>query len=777
MPGRRRIALTWATRLNAPLLASGLATLVCALLYAAHLARWLSLPGLDAWEETTEDARARLVGARSPSDDRIVIVGLDDRTHAQAPELFQTRRGLARLLTAVAAERPALIGLDLFFAQPEIRLDRRVVSLVEDALARIGAVMSERSAPLPSSLSSAVGAARSALTAVLEELRGDDVLARAVGSAAPLHLAFLLHLDEDAPRGSRPAPAGLERARLGEAVVIDQPLGRRPARAAAATVSLPAIASAAAGAGFVNITPDGDGAVRRVPLVLEYGGAYYAAFGLSLAAAALAAESGDPGDQGISYVTGDDFVELAGGRRVPVDHRGLATLSYLGPARTFPHVSAVDVVRGAAPAGSLAGKIALIGYTDAARDTIIEPFDNILPGVEGHATLLHNLLHGELLQRVQPRVALLLLVGLGAVITTLQLRRVRQRGSWVVGVGAAVAVTAYFATSQLLYAAHSTLIPLVAPVLAAALVTAAALSTGLATEGREKARLRSAFSRYVPPGVVERLLADPSRIRLGGERRELTVLFSDIRGFSRSAENLEPEVLSEYLNEFLTPMTSLVLDQGGMLDKYIGDALMAVYGAPLEVPDHAPRACRTALAMLDALGPLNAEFERRGLPPVHVGIGINSGPMSVGNMGSQVRFDYTVLGDAVNLGARLEALTRDYRVDVLVGAKTAGLAGAEFVFRELDSVRVKGREGVESVHELCGARGSARFSPDSLAGFGAALTDYRAGRWEEADSGLRGFLARNPGDGPAQVLIDRIAALRARPPDGAWDGVFDQLVK
>ncbi|HKE15772.1 MAG TPA: adenylate/guanylate cyclase domain-containing protein, partial [Kofleriaceae bacterium] len=726
------------------------------------LAHIVSLPGLDAWEAATEDARARLAGARAPADDRIVIVGLDDRTHREMPDLFQTRRGVARLLDAVAAQRPAVVGLDMFFASPEERLDPAVVAKVDQALAALAA----EAAPSP-----AAQAAGGALAAVKDELRGDELLAAAVARAAHLHLAFLLHLDEEAPRRRIAPPAGIARARLGEAVITDQPTGRRPARAAAVTASLPAIGGGAAGAGFVNITPDPDGGLRRVPLVIEYGGACYAAFGLAIALAA----SGSGADD-VTYVTGDDFVELGGGERIPIDRRGRASLSYLGPARTFPHVSAADVVSGAA-AGALTGKIALIGYTDAARDTIVQPFDSVTTGIEGHATLVHNILHGELLRRAGPLAELLLVAALGAVIALLQLRRVRQRGAWAVGVGALVAVVACFAASQYLFTARATLVPVVPPVVAAIVAAAAALSTALATEGREKARLRSAFSRYVPPGVVERIIADPSRVRLGGERRELTVLFSDIRGFSRSAENLEPEVLSEYLNEFLTPMTSLVLDDGGMLDKYIGDAIMAVYGAPLEAADHASRACRTALAMQAALASLNAGFARRGLPGVALGIGINSGPMSVGNMGSQARFDYTVLGDAVNLGARLEALTRDYRVDVLVGEQTAELARGEFAFRELDTVRVKGRAGVGRIHELCGPVGAVRFTADDLALFGGALADYRGARWPAAGEALRAFLARHPDDGPAAVLLERVEALRARPQTGEWDGVFDQLVK
>ena len=285
--------------------------------------------------------------------------------------------------------------------------------------------------------------------------------------------------------------------------------------------------------------------------------------------------------------------------------------------------------------------------------------------------------------------------------------------------------------------------------------------------------------------MVERILADPARIGLGGERRELTVLFSDIRGFSGTAEKLEPEALSDYMNRYLTPMTEIVLSQGGMLDKYIGDAIMAVYGAPLEAADHAGRACKTALAMLHALAPLGAELERRGLPPVAIGVGINSGPMAVGNMGSEDRFDYTVLGDAVNLGARLEALTRHYRVNVLVGEGTQAAATGEFVFRELDYVRVKGRAGSGRIFELCGPRSGAvgdgpdqrRFADDDLDRFAGALADYRAGRWDPCEAALDEFLRRHPGDGPAQVLLDRLPALRARPAGEAWDGVFDQLVK
>ena len=756
-------------RVNAPLVASSAAALLCALLYAGHLARVTPLPGLDDWEAATEDVRARVGGTRRPADDRIVVVALDDRTRAEVPEVFQTRRGHARLLDAVAAQRPRAIGVDVFFAYPEIQLDDGVVEKVSAALAMLDAEEDGGRTP-------AARVARAALAAVMDQTRGDVVLAEAVARAgAVLHLALLFHLGtDDAPRRGRPPePVGLSRARLAEAIVADTAAGRHPPRAASATVSMPLIAEGARAAGFVNVTPDADGTVRRVPLVIEHGGRYYMSLGLSLASAALAARAGERAPA--SYVTGEDVLQV-GDRSLPVDRRARAMLSYLGPTGTFPHVSAADLLTGRAAPDTLRDRVVLIGYTDAARDKVEQPFDRLTDGVDIHATLVHNILHGELRRRAEPRTGLLLAALLGAAIALLQVRAVRQRAGWIPGVGAAVLAAGFLVAAQILFG-RGLVVPVVVPLLTAALVTAAGLSSALATEGREKARLRSAFSRYVPPGVVERIVADPRRVRLGGERRELSVLFSDIAGFTRVSEGLEPEVLSAYMSEYLTPMTELVLEQGGMLDKYIGDAVMAVFGAPIELPDHAARACRTALGMMRAIGPLSDDFERRGLPRVAVRVGINTGPMAVGNMGSAARFDYTVLGDAVNLGARLEALTRVYGVEIMVGAETVRAAGDDLVFRELDTVRVKGRAGVGRVYQLVGERGDVPFTDEDLALFARALAAYREARWDDAADALREFLERHPDDAPAKVLSERTAGLRAQPPGQDWDGVYDQLVK
>lgn len=764
---RSQVRFRW-NRINAPLAASALATCLCVAVLTAHLQSCIEVPGLDSAERSTEDIRAIMAGSRSPKGDQIVIVALDDRTRARDPDLVQNRRGFARLFRAVAEHQPAAVGIDVFFAHPEINLDPEVVSGVRAALAELDDALATVAPDSAAGL--ALAGARAALDAVLEETRGDEVLAQTVARAGDIYLPVLFHLDD---RGSEVAaePPGLLRARVGEVVVSETTISRHPPRADSVTTSLDLIATAARGAGSVNVTRDPDGALRRVPLVIEHAGRYYQSLAVALVAAAL--EPGTPA--AVGYITGSRQLRI-GSLTIPTDRRGRITLSYLGPSGTFPHYSAADVAAELIPPGTLAGKIVLVGYTEAARDKIIQPHDRAFAGVEAHATAIHNLLHGELNRHVGPTWGLLIVAAIGVILTLLQLRRIRQR-RWIVSVGALCLLVGYWIAAQWLYDDAHWIVPVVAPTASIMIITATALFVGLATEGREKALLRQVFSHYVQQSVVDRILADPDRLRLGGERRELTVLFSDIRGFSSIAEELEPEVVSEYLNQYLTPMTEIVQSEGGMLDKYIGDALMAVYGAPFEVGDHAMRACRSALAMQAALVDLNRLFAERGLPAIDIGIGINTGPMSVGNMGSQARFDYTVVGDAVNVGSRLEGLTRVYRVGVLIGEATAKAIGQALVVRELDYARVLGRAEAQPIYQLVGSRDQTAIRGEDLELFAAALAHYRIRNWDEAERDFTIFADRHPDDGPTRTFLGRIAELRTTPPPDDWDGVFEQQAK
>jgi adenylate cyclase len=717
----------------------------------------IEIPGLDEAERASIDVRFRLRGPR-PADPRIAVVGIDDRTRQAAPDLVQTRRGWAHLIDALARYQPKVIALDLFFSSPEQLLRPGLAERVRSA----DRALRESFEPLPAAAQDAAAA----LAAVVDELRGDEVLAQAIGRAGVVYLGASFRLIErrsDLPDEPPESPAGLERARHGEVVAAGGGLAPPSAYRVDATTAV--IARGAAGAGAVNMYADPDGVVRRIPLVIELGGHHYMPLGL---AAVLGAE-GHPGDT--SVIAGARTL-AAGERVLPLGRGAGGHLDFLGE-RPFAHVSAADVLSGAAPREALAGKIVFVGLTYAAYDKVATPFDPLADGVDLHATLADDVLRGRLLVPTGP------IAGAGAValvavlITALQARRLRRR-AWLPPLLALLVLAGWAALAFVAFQG-GVLLEVAAPIAGGLVVLGAGVVATLVTEGREKAQLRTVFSQYVSRTLVERLIADPDLARLGGERRELTVLFSDIRGFSGFAESLPPEILAGFLNEYLTPMTDLVLGSAGTLDKYIGDAVMAVWGAPIDQADHARRACKTALAMLDALAPLNQRWRAEGLPEITIGIGINTGPMAVGNMGSEARFDYTVLGDAVNLGARLEALTKDYHVAILVGPDTVAAAGDDLVFREIDMVRVKGRGGVARVYELLGEHGSWRARAVDLVGWHRALTAYRTLDFAAAEKEFRAAASR--GDNAARMMAERSARLAADPPGPDWDGVYEQHSK
>ncbi|MBA3393049.1 MAG: adenylate/guanylate cyclase domain-containing protein, partial [Deltaproteobacteria bacterium] len=553
------------------------------------------------------------------------------------------------------------------------------------------------------------------------------------------------------------AVAGLAVARHGEVADGGGGGARRPIRARAVQYSLPMFATHALGAGAVNTLRDDDGVTRRMPLAVEYGGRHYLSLGLAVALL----ERGTPRDT--RYIAGASTLK-AGATELPLSAGASLPLDVLGRGK-FPRVSAARILDGTAPKDALAGKLVFVGHTYSTSDKVVTPLDAVADGVELHATVAENVLTGNVLTSTGWLASAGATLVLCLIVCAAQLRRLR-RYAWMPPLIALAAVAVYVVIALVLFGS-GTVVPIAAPVVLAGCVLLAAAIGSLATEGREKAHLRAVFSQYVSRPVVDRILADPAKAKLGGERKELTVLFSDIRGFSNFAEGMPPEDLAAFLGEYLTPMTDLVLASGGTLDKYIGDAIMAIWGAPIDMTDHAARACEVALAMQDALIALNVTWRAAGKPAVAIGIGLNTGAMSVGNMGSTARFEYTVLGDQVNLASRLEALTKDYGVGILVGEATVRAAGDRFQFRELDLVRVKGRAHAAPVYELVGRAG--RTDP----AFARALELYRGREFAEARR-LFGELANDPA---AAVMAARCEVLAAAPPPTDWDGVYDQRSK
>ena len=376
-----------------------------------------------------------------------------------------------------------------------------------------------------------------------------------------------------------------------------------------------------------------------------------------------------------------------GGRAVPTDEAGRVGLDYAGPFRDFPTWSATDVLHGRVPPEELAGRIAIVGTTAVGTwDQRVTPFDDTAPGVITHATFLENALHGRLLRR-SPVVLLSELLAMALLSVGLARLFARVRGA-LAAPALLLAASIWAGLAALVYLRFHTVLALGLPLFQMLGMFLAATTWRAFAEEREKRRARETFSRFLAPAVVEELLGREGSLRLGGEKRDLTVLFADIRGFTSLSEKLDPRLLLELLNEYLTPMTDIIVqDHRGTLDKYIGDAIMAFWGAPQLQPDHALRACRAALDMTARLAELRRGWQARGLPEIDIGVGINSGPMSVGFVGSQDRFyNYTVLGDAVNLASRLEGTNREYGTRILISESTWASVRGEVVARELDAV-------------------------------------------------------------------------------------------
>ncbi len=535
----------------------------------------------------------------------------------------------------------------------------------------------------------------------------------------------------------------------------------------------PYLAEAAAGVGAVGLPADLDGAVRTMSPWLwvraGVGGSEVtlASFDLAVAAFHLASPLPDSASPHVA-LTGP-----LGKRILPLRADGrTAYIRWRGEPPAYPSVSCSDLLEGRVPRESVKRRTAIVGFTaQLMQDRFPTPHTALTgqrtAGVEIHAQAIGTLLAGDGLQDAAATWQCLLRY-LAAVFGGLILVIAGPlKGSVLLLFG----VTSVFGGAAWAYHAGTILElarPMVLPVLAFLVV----LGREHRAERQRAEFIRGMFSHYLNPSVVDWLVNHPEGLRLGGERRTLTVLFSDIRGFTTLSEELTAESLVKLLNEYLGAMTTVVFRHQGTLDKYVGDALMAVYGAPVDQQDHAARACRTALEMTKALRLFNLERRRQKLPELDIGIGVNSGEMVVGNMGSPLRFDYTVLGDAVNLAARLEGQTKSYGVQTIVGEGTRQLLDQEFLVRELDLIRVKGKREPARVYQLLGLRED--LSNDEVKAhdiFREGLESYRNSCWDKAISQFERVLAVLPDDGPSRLFIERCDSFRLTPPPANWGGI------
>jgi adenylate cyclase len=452
--------------------------------------------------------------------------------------------------------------------------------------------------------------------------------------------------------------------------------------------------AAAASLAHINMIPDNDGTLRWELLAIKYQDDYYAPLGLQ-----AARMHRKLGLQDLA-LDGQRSVHL-GDTAIPTDSRSRMLINYRGPDGTFPRYSVSDIVERGTPAGAFRDKIVLIGATAIGiYDLRVTPFSNNMAGIEKHASVVDNILRGDFLHRTETGV--LPLIFLFALTLGVMLPRLGA------GAGAALFLSlfaAYLGFVYNLFVSKGIWFNLVYPAFALFFGYMSQTAYRFFTEERRARDIRKMFSSYVSKRIVDELIRDPSKAKLGGDRKEITVLFSDIRGFTSFSEKHQPEEVVSLLNEYLGAMTEIVFEHEGTLDKFVGDAIMALWGAPVGQPDHAERAARCALAMISRLKQLQAKWAAEGRYVIDIGIGINTGEMVVGNMGAEgKKMDYTVIGDNVNLGARLEGLTRKYNNHIIISEYTYEKVKDIVQAIELDSVTVKGKEKPVVVYDLVGLK-------------------------------------------------------------------------
>lgn len=732
--------------------------LVFALLHAIGLAPIGVLQRLD---DIVYDARLR---ATMPGtlDERIVIVDIDEKSLAEVGRFPWGRNKLAHLTDVLFDQQKiALLGFDIVFAEPDD----------SSGLSRLGELARKE-------FKDQAGFAER-VRQLQPELDYDAVFAKAL-ETRPVVLGYYFTSDGDGrTAGNLPAP-----------VMSKEDLKGRSVSAFAWTgygANIGVLANAAPLAGHFNPIADGDGVVRSLPLLAEYKGQYYESLALAMFRRLVGSPTVGAGFSDEQWLSrnyqGLDRILLKEGKSalaIPVDKHIATLVPYRGPggARggSFRYISAADVLAGRLPPASLKDKIVLVGTTaPGLLDLRVTPVGEVYPGVESHASLISGWLDAKV--TLKPDYAMgydvfiLLFAGL---LLAVGLPLLSAPRAVILSVGVLVFVTGL---NMWLYISYGLVMPLAAAGVMTLTAFALNMSYGYFVETRSKRELANLFGTYVPPELVDEMVKDPDSYSMKATSRELTVMFCDMRGFTKMSEHMEPTKLQELLTGVFSNLTSLIRANRGTIDKYMGDCVMAFWGAPVETADHAHLAVKSAMEMAHAVRDINLDHRARGLPDIGIGIGLNTGTMCVGDMGSNIRRAYTVIGDAVNLGSRLEGLCKVYGVDIVVSETTRKMA-PEFAWQELDRVRVKGKEQAVAIFWPMAPAGQlGEASSTELKTWVSFVKAYRAQNWDQADVLLINLMRMNAKKFLYQLYAERVASMRLLPFDPEWDGATNFVTK
>jgi len=708
-----------------------------------------SMPGrvLDRIDTLIYDWRLATFLPHRPVVTPIVIVDVDEASLKREGRWPWPRDKVAALVKNLEADGAALIGFDIVFSEPE---ENPVNVILGDP-----------------TLSTE---ARQNLHSIEPKYDGDSHFAHSLQKNVVM--GYMLHNAEGIAVGTLPQPLlEVDKADSDSLTVTIMP---------DFTSNLPQLMQNAQPAGFFSTTPDNDGVIRRSPLIMRRGNSIYSALSLEMArvylnAGVIQMQTGHHGNQ-----TRVEGIQV-GDRLLHCDESGLALVPYKGKAFSYPYIPATDVLQGSAPPDVLKGAIVLVGTSALGlSDLRTTPLQTSYPGVEVHANLLDSILQSDSHHNFsyyrpdwEPGATFVLLLA-SCLVLAFWLPRLSPPLMLLV---ALTWLTLLVLSNCILWKNAHYDLPLAILLLPAMMIALFNVVFGFLRVNSQKREIQSMFGQYVPPEHVARMLENPDTVSLEGEQREMTVLFSDIRSFTTISEGLSASELKNMLNRFFTPITQIIFDHNGTIDKYVGDMVMAFWNAPLNDDHHAANAIDAALTMLAKIEELKPQFAALNLPEVNVGIGINTGTMNVGDMGSSYRRAYTVLGDAVNAGSRLESLTKYYGLKLLVGETTHEQAPL-YLYRLVDRVLVKGKHEPITMYEpVCLLEDASDSRRQRVDKFNEVMRLYFAQQWKQADLMLRELLAQDPERKLYQLYRERIATLRMANLPADWSGVYEHTSK
>lgn len=624
---------------------------------------------------------------------------------------------------------------------------------------------------------------------LMENSPTDIALARGIKDFQNVTLGYFFFASQaeaDMSLGKGEQFRGFDKLEPAEIVALDIPAGNELSnynqiqKAYGLVSNIPMVADASQHSGFFSNNGDKDAIYRWVTLVANMNGHLMPSLALKTVAEYLncdiIVEFGSGGINAIKLANREDPTKEY---KIPIDPlgSGRVLLNHMGPSQSFHHYSLADAYNNTftkEERKNLKDGVLLLGGTaTGTNDLRANPFDPAIDGVEHHAAVIDSVIRQQFMRR--PLNIFDTEINIAVVVGLLFAPLMIWGRALFSGLAVIAFLVGYYYVDKYLWFSKGVWAYMAVPSLEILVMFFVTIIYKYMTEEQEKKKVKGAFQHYLSPDVIDQVLKDPSSLQLGGVKKELTVFFSDVRGFTNISETLSPEKLCELMNDYFTPMTGLILRSGGVLDKYIGDAVMAFWGAPIEIEDAADRAAQASLEMLYAMDKLRGDFAQKGFPPIDIGIGLNTGLMAVGNMGSGERFCYTVMGDSVNLGARLEGLTKEYGIKIMISQFTqAKLKPGKFLTRDLDDIRVKGKNEPVKVFELMRPDflKQTHLIPEFIQQFGAARMAYKTQKWEEGKKYFAACLAMKPDDKACVRFIEQIDDYEKNPPGESWDGVY-----